>query len=275
MQNVALYGFDTDGESFTLTVGGTPTAAIVRGTNYTAAGIDAAIEAITGADTVAVTRVRSGDVQRHRLPGHLQRWRRWPGPTSPRWSSTRAATSPGSPVRPPAAASTNPGGQTVTPSGNHAPSATAPADKTIPVRTPFALTGSATDVDGDALVHIWEQNDRGGATGTALGNAVKLDGPLFRIFSQYAPVTPAGTLQIESPGENLASSNPTRSFPDLAQIAAGNTNQATTDCPAMPAPPASGSATNVPVPIIECYAESLPTLDYVGQRARAPTTSRR
>ncbi|MGB0190011.1 MAG: M12 family metallo-peptidase, partial [Nocardioides sp.] len=32
---------------------------------------------------------------------------------------------------------------------NHAPTVTAPMDRTIPLRTPFELTGSATDVDGD------------------------------------------------------------------------------------------------------------------------------
>ena len=67
-----------------------------------------------------------------------------------------------------------------------------------------------------------------------LGSQVKPDGALFRIFGSYAPVTPAGTLEIESPGENLAGSNPTRVFPDMAQIADGNTNAATGTCPDMP-----------------------------------------
>ena len=41
-------------DSFKLNVGGTPTATITNGGNYTAAGIDAEIEAITGVGTVAV-----------------------------------------------------------------------------------------------------------------------------------------------------------------------------------------------------------------------------
>ena len=99
-----------------------------------------------------------------------------------------------------------------------------------------------------------------------LGSQVKPDGALFRIFGSYAPVTPAGTLEIESPGENLAGSNPTRVFPDMAQIADGNTNAATGTCPDMPPSPAT-----VPVPVIECFAEWLPTADYVGS-ALAPNT---
>ena len=51
-QLVALRDFDTDGESFRLTYNGVQSAPIVRGTNYTAAGIKAAVEAIlpAGAD---------------------------------------------------------------------------------------------------------------------------------------------------------------------------------------------------------------------------------
>ena len=50
----------------------------------------------------------------------------------------------------------------VTPTGNHFPAVTVPAGFTIPLRTPFALTGSATDEDGDTLGYSWEQNDAGG-----------------------------------------------------------------------------------------------------------------
>ena len=55
------------------------------------------------------------------------------------------------------------GGGTIVTTANHAPAATAPADKTIPIRTPFTLTGSAVDADNDSMVYLWEQNDRGGA----------------------------------------------------------------------------------------------------------------
>ncbi|MFC7726093.1 M12 family metallo-peptidase [Nocardioides sp. GCM10028917] len=278
VQTVSLRDFDTDGESFTLSFNGTQTAPIVRGTSYSLAGIDAAIEAVTGVGSVEVrgfgdlrvTAPPPGNVPTLDDTGFEVRFTGAPyaGTDVAALGFTTASgdvtgfvgeTAQGGPQRN--------GGYTVTPTRNRAPVATAPVTKTIPIRTPFALTGQATDPDGDALVYIWEQNDRGGAAGTTLGSQTKINGPLFRIFGQYAPVTPAGTLQIESPGENLATSDPTRVFPDMAQILANNTNANTGTCPPMPPKPATGGATNVPVPVVECFAEWLPTADYVGAPA--------
>ena len=76
-------------------------------------------------------------------------------------------------------------------------------------------------------------------------------------------MTPAGTLQYHSPGENIADGNPTRTFPDMEQILVNNTNAATGLCPDAPAPPTSGPS-NVPVPTRDCFSEWLPTIDYVG-----------
>src|SRR3954466_12085069 len=82
-------------------------------------------------------------------------------------------------------------GFTVTNTGNHAPIVTVPAGvTTIPPRTPFSLTGSATDPDGDTLKYMWEQNARGGlpasaggsTAGTGLVQQPKTNGPLFRQF---------------------------------------------------------------------------------------------
>ena len=45
--------------------------------------------------------------------------------------------------------------------------------------------------DGDPLTYMWEQDDRGGAQGTALVSNTKLNGPLFRQFGKAAIVSPS------------------------------------------------------------------------------------
>jgi len=73
--------------------------------------------------------------------------------------------------------------QVTTPVSNTAPTVNAGNNYTIPKSTPFKLTGSATDAQGNALTYCWEQNDVGpaGNWNAATGNA-----PLFRSF---VPVT--------------------------------------------------------------------------------------
>lgn len=147
--------------------------------------------------------------------------------------------------------------ETVPPTGNTAPAVTAPADKTLPIRTPFALTGTGGDRDGDALVYLWEQTNFG--EGTPLSANTKVYGPLFRVFGDDAVVTDEGALQTPSPGENIADDNTTRVFPDMAQILSGNTNAATGDCP----PAADLEVALTPVQL-DCYSEFLPDTDYLG-----------
>ncbi|WP_341926166.1 M12 family metallo-peptidase [Nocardioides psychrotolerans] len=151
-------------------------------------------------------------------------------------------------------------GDVVQTTTNHAPTAVAPADKTIPARTPFTLTGSGSDLDaGTTLTYLWEQNDTGSeAQGTALVSNTKTAGPLFRVFGRYADVSSEESLQSPSPDQNLVDGNPSRTFPDLAQVVAGNTNAATGACPAAPA----DTTVAVPVPVVECFSEFLPTADY-------------
>ena len=151
-------------------------------------------------------------------------------------------------------------GYLITPTGNHAPDVTTAPAFTIPTRTPFALTGSATDPDGEAVTYMWEQNDRGATSGTALVSNTKRDGPLFRQFGVTAQVSATDTLLTPSPGENHVDANPTRVFPDMAQILTDNTNAATGACPAAPAAPAV-----VPLATVDCFSEFLPTADWVGQ----------
>jgi Metallo-peptidase family M12B Reprolysin-like len=261
VQTVSLYGFD-GADAITLTFMGQTTAPIPAGS--TSAQIDTALEALPaiGANGVAVTGYANSNTAPALVNGIQVTFNGTglAGLDQPALSVSTSAgdvtgfvgtTAQGGPAAN--------GGSTVVTTANHAPTATAPADRTIPIRTPFTLTGSAVDADDDSMVYLWEQNDRGGATGTGLVNNTKPNGPLFRVFGTYANVTPAGTVLIHSPGENLAGGDPSRTFPDIDQVLTNNTNAETGTCPAAPAAPAA-----VPVPTIECYAEFLPTADYVG-----------
>jgi hypothetical protein len=152
------------------------------------------------------------------------------------------------------------GGTTVV-TANNSPVVNAGLDKTIPTRTPFTLTGSATDANaGDVLTYLWEQTDVGGVTGTGLVDNNKLNGPLFRVFGVSAQVSEPDSLLYNSPGENLAGTDPSRTFPDLPQILVGNTNAASGTCPA---PLAAGT---IPItdPALNCFSEFLPTTAWVG-----------
>jgi hypothetical protein len=68
----------------------------------------------------------------------------------------------------------------ISPTGNNAPIANAGVSNTIPLGTPFFLTGSATDPDGDPLTYCWEQVDIGGSW--CAWNVPVGDAPIFRSF---------------------------------------------------------------------------------------------
>jgi hypothetical protein len=85
---------------------------------------------------------------------------------------------------------------TVIQTGNTAPNAdVADLTFTIPVNTPFKLTGAATDSDGDELTYVWEEFDLGpqARVNEPVGNA-----PIFRSFPP--------------------NQSPTRIFPQLTDI---------------------------------------------------------
>ncbi|MDK1288355.1 reprolysin-like metallopeptidase [Pseudoalteromonas umbrosa] len=85
---------------------------------------------------------------------------------------------------------------------NQAPIVEAGENYTVPARTPFTLSGSATDADGDILMYSWEQSDLGGATNSPQEDGVDMGtGPLFRVFS---PVTDGS-----------------RTFPKMADVLSG------------------------------------------------------
>jgi len=66
----------------------------------------------------------------------------------------------------------------VVPNGNTPPVVDAGGNFTIPFGTAFALTGSATDVDGDALTYCWEQYNSNISTQPPV--ATSTGGPNFR-----------------------------------------------------------------------------------------------
>ena len=85
--------------------------------------------------------------------------------------------------------------------GNNAPTVSAGADYIIPKSTPFSLTATGSDVDGNTLTYCWEEMDAGTAALPPVGT--NLTGPMFRSFDP--------------------STSPTRFFPRLSDLNA-NTN---------------------------------------------------
>ncbi len=76
----------------------------------------------------------------------------------------------------------------ITPSGNNAPIVSVAAGPfNIPKLTPFALTASASDADGDMVTYDWQQYDLGPVT-TGIPNA-DVDGSTVPLFRPYLPTT--------------------------------------------------------------------------------------
>jgi Metallo-peptidase family M12B Reprolysin-like/Putative Ig domain len=246
-------------DSFRLNFNGGPASALItNGVNYTAAGIQAALTPLLPAGgTVTVAGFGGGGFSNTGFQMTFAGTLATTNIASVGLQSFSAGASGFVGETDKGGAVDNKGGS-VTPTGDSFPVVTAPASFTIPLRTPFALTGSATDADGDPLTYIWEQNDRGGGAGTALMSNVKTNGPLFAMFPISAPISESDTLLYDSPNENHIGTDPTRVFPDLQQIIDNNTNADTGACPTAPIAP------QVPLPLRECYFEFLPTSDYVG-----------
>ena len=91
---------------------------------------------------------------------------------------------------------------TTTMTANNPPTVSAGSDFTIPISTAFALTGSATDPEGDALTYNWEQNDNSTVSGnSSVASPTKASGPNWISFG--------------------STSSPTRLFPRLSTILSG------------------------------------------------------
>jgi chitodextrinase len=102
--------------------------------------------------------------------------------------------------------------QTNTATGNSIPTANAGLDYTIPKSTPFVLTGSGSDANGDALTYNWEQFDNAASTATgtsSAASATRTSGPTFRSYN--------------------SSTSPVRYFPRIQSVLAGATTTAGTE----------------------------------------------
>ena len=102
--------------------------------------------------------------------------------------------------------------QTNTATGNTVPTANAGLDYTIPRSTPFMLTGSGTDANGDVLTFNWEQFDNAASTATgasSAASATRTTGPTFRSYN--------------------SSTSPVRYFPRMQSVLAGATTTAGTE----------------------------------------------
>lgn len=88
---------------------------------------------------------------------------------------------------------------------NQAPVVAALTNYSVPISTPFVLTASATDPEGDPLLYCWEQVDSlTGSAQTMPPATTNVSGPAFR------SLTPV--------------SSPTRYFPALTTVLAGSTS---------------------------------------------------
>jgi hypothetical protein len=90
-----------------------------------------------------------------------------------------------------------------TPNGNTPPTVAVvggPAFN-IPKQTPFTLTASGSDANGDTLTYDWQEYDTGGTTGTTAVPNTDADGTPRPIFRPYLPVA-----------------DPSRTFPSLQYI---------------------------------------------------------
>ena len=102
--------------------------------------------------------------------------------------------------------------QTNTPTGNAIPTANAGLDYTIPRSTPFMLTGSGSDANGDALTYNWEQFDNAASKATgasSAASATRTTGPTFRSYN--------------------STTTPVRYFPRIQSVLNGATTTAGTE----------------------------------------------
>ena len=133
----------------------------------------------------------------------------------------------------------------------------------MPTRTPFTLTGSTTDADGDTLTYQWEQTDNGVGAGTSLveqHQAQRTALPGLRHLRRRLRQARSSTTRRARTWRG-----PTRAGPSRTSCRSPrNTNAKTGTCPA----PAARGTVPVTDPALNCFSEFLPTSAYVGTGTR-------
>ena len=97
--------------------------------------------------------------------------------------------------------------------GDAVPVVNARAVYTIPLRTPFALTGSATDGDGDTLSTPGSRTTAAARRARRSSEHHKTNGPLFAMFPISGQISESDTLLYDSPGENHLTTEPDAGLP--------------------------------------------------------------
>ena len=85
---------------------------------------------------------------------------------------------------------------------NNPPTCNAGLDYTIPKSTAFALKGTGSDPDGDAITYTWEENDPGNPNSNSAPTSTRTVGPMFR--------------------SREGTSSPIRVFPQMSDVVANN-----------------------------------------------------
>ena len=217
VQRVSLRNFDGT-DSFDISFNGGATGKITNGTNYTLAGIKAAVDAaIGGGADVTVTNwedEQGGALDQNGFTVTFDS-----NVDEPTLAASNFSGASGF-VRDAVVGGPRNNSGAVTQTTNKAPTVETAPGFTIPARTPFTLTATGTDANADTLTYLWEENDPG--TGRALGTEPEAIGPLFRVFG-VAQRTDTGAVYNSTP-KNATTTNPARDFPDVAQVMADNTD---------------------------------------------------